>query len=173
MKKMVFGKKLSRDSTSRRALYRALVRSFVMNKKLVTTYSKARVIIPIIEKLIVKAKRDSISDRRFVYAFTGNDRAVAGKILELAKVVVPEKGGFLKFTNLPARKGDNAPVARVEFAQKIEDKAVKKEDSTGGESLLSGKKKTLKETKHIEKKPKASSIIKKLAMRKKTEKTAK
>lgn len=126
MNKKVFGKKLSRDTTSRRALYRALVRSFVINGKLVTTYSKARVIVPIIENLFVKAKRNTISDRRSVYAFTANDRATADKLFDMAKRVGSVGGGLLKYVNLPARKGDNAPVSRVEFARKIEEKTVTK-----------------------------------------------
>lgn len=169
MNKKVFGKKFSRDSTSRRAMYRALVRSFVGNKKLVTTYSKARVIIPIIEKLITKAKRNSVSDRRFVYSFTGNDRVVADKIFELSKMITSEKGGFLTYINLPARKGDNAPIARVELVQKIVEKKVVREDKTGGKKNKN--REVLEDQKATEKTRKKASVLQKLSLRKKAAKS--
>jgi large subunit ribosomal protein L17 len=171
MNKKVFGKKFSRDSTSRRAMYRALVRSFVENKKMVTTYSKARVVVPIIEKLITKAKRNSVSDRRFIYSFTGNDRLVADKIFELSKAITPGKGGFLKYINLPARKGDNAPIARVELVQKIVEKTIVKEDKAEGKK---NKKKEAagdqKATERTEKKTLVPSVLQKLSLRKKVAK---
>lgn len=149
-------------------MYRALVRSFVENNELVTTYSKARVIVPIIEKLITRAKRKTVSDRRFIYSFTGNDRKTADKIFDLSKIVLGERGGFLKYVNLPARKGDNAPMARVEFAQKIEMGELKKEGKMDKESKSL---KTQKKTEGTEmKKRSVTSVINKLSLRRKTDK---
>jgi len=161
MKKMVFGKKFSRDSTSRRAMYRALVRSFVINRKLTTTYTKAKVIGPVIENLIQRAKGNSLDDKRSVYRFTGNDRDITGKLIELAGKISASGGGYLRYIGLPARKGDNAAMARIELSQKIEEKATvktgRKEDTKSGQKV-SGK---------SEEKPSPVSVIKKLSLRKK------
>ncbi len=141
-------------------MYRALVRSFVENNKLVTTYSKARVIIPIIEKLITKAKRNSISDRRFVYGFTGNDRIITDKIFVLSKMIISKNGGFLTYINLPARKGDNAPMVRVDLTEKI----TMKPDKTDGKSKSH---KAQEETVAAKVKPSVSSAIKRLSLKRK------
>jgi len=152
-------------------MYRALVRSFVENKKMITTYSKARVVIPIIEKLITKAKRNSVSDRRFVYSFTGNDRVITDKIFELSRVITPSKGGYLRYINLPARKGDNAPIARVELVQKIVEKVAAKEDVGSKGRNVDDKKVALKKLKQTEKKVSVPSVLQKLSLRKKPAKT--
>lgn len=164
------GKKFSRDTTSRRAMYRALVRSFVLNRGLVTTYSKTRVIVPILEKLIHKAKRNTLADRRFVYSFCGNDREVVDRIFELSKKITSSKGGILKYINLPARKGDNAPMARVELAEKIVEKKVEKEGKAKGKGKLNDNKITQSEqrmTESTKKKVSVPSVLRKIATRRK------
>jgi large subunit ribosomal protein L17 len=167
MKKMVFGKKFSRDSTSRRAMYRALVRSFVINRKLTTTYTKAKVIGSMIENLIQKAKRNSLVDRRAIYRFTGNDREITDKIIELAGKISASGGGYLRSISLPARKGDNAPMVRMELSQKIEEKMVKKD---GGKEVIKSREK-VSET--VKEKPSPVSVIKKLSLRKKVSQSVK
>lgn len=161
MNKRVFGKKFSRDSTSRRAMYRALIGSFVVNKKLVTTYAKARVVGPMLEKLITRARRNSLSDRRFVYKFVGNDRKIADEIIRLSKLMVSKAGGLLTYTNLPARKGDNAPMARVEFAIKIEVKKAADKEKTALDVSKEGE-----EGKDVKSKPSIASVVKKLNRKK-------
>ena len=160
MKKMVFGRKFSRDSTSRRAMYRALVRSFVINQKLTTTYAKAKVIGPIIESLIQKAKGGGLTNKRAVYGFTGNDREITDKLVGIAGKISGSDGGYLRIISLPARKGDNAPIVRIELSRKIEEKMVKKEGGKGvkrSEQKVSGK---------TQDKPSPVSVIKKLSLRK-------
>lgn len=162
MNKKVFGKKFSRDTTSRRAMYRALIGSFVTNKKLVTTYAKAKVVGPMLEKLIKKAGGNSLSDRRLVYRFVGNDRKIADEIVRLSRLVVAKNGGLLTYINLPARKGDNAPMTRVEFAVKIEDK--KPADKEKAASEVS------KEGEDVKIKPSIASVVGKLGSKKKIKK---
>jgi large subunit ribosomal protein L17 len=161
MKKMVFGKKFSRDSSSRRALYRSLVRAFVLNRKLTTTYTKAKVIGPTIESLIQRAKGSSLTDKRAVYRFTGNDREITDKLIKLAGTISASSGGYLRYINLPARKGDNTPMMRIELSQKIDEKVATKdsvkEDTKSGQKVLE----------KVEGKRSPVSVIKKLSLRKK------
>jgi len=168
MNKKVLGKKFSRDTTSRRAMYRALIRSFVENRKLVTTYSKARVIMPMIEKVVRKAKAGGVSGKRYVYSYMGNDRSTAEKIFEISKFAPSKGGGLLKYINLPSRKGDNAPMARVEFSQKPAESLVSGTDKTpdGKSKTAKGKSKEGSSEKPVEpqnKKKSVSSVIKELS----------
>ena len=162
MKKMVFGKKFSRDTTSRRAMYRALVRSFIANRSMVTTQAKARVIVPMLEKLIQKAKSASLQNRRAMNKFLGNDRETVDKIYELSKALSSKKGGYFKFCNLPARKGDNAPMMKISLGEKI---TVKNETDNKKKLQRQQNKTEVKQ-----KKSSVSSVIKKLSLRKKTKK---
>jgi large subunit ribosomal protein L17 len=144
-------------------MYRALIGSFVRNKKLVTTYAKAKVVGPMLEKLITRARKNSLSDRRFVYKFVGNDRKMSDEIIRLSKLIVSKNGGLLSYTNLPARKGDNAPMARVEFAVKIEDKKPTDKEKTALDVSKEGGK-----GKDVKNKPSIASIVKKLNSKKKS-----
>ena len=161
MKKMVFGKKFSRDSTSRRAMYRALIRSFVINRRLTTTYTKAKVIGPLIERLIQRAKGNNLVNKKALYRFTGNDRETTGKLIELAGKISKSSGGYLMHIGLPARKGDNAPMVRIELAQKIEERVVAKDS---GKEIVKSRRKLAGKAKE---KLSPVSVIKKFSLRKK------
>jgi len=119
MNKKVFGRKFSRDTTSRRAMYRALVRSLIMNQSIKTTYSKGKVLIPIFERLINSAKNSKLTEKRKIVQFTGNDREVVEKLYKVAKSIESDKGGCLRLINLPSRRGDESPMVKVEFVKNI------------------------------------------------------
>jgi len=145
MKKKVFGKKLSRERDSRRALFRALIRSLVKHGKIITTKAKAKAVLPSLEKLITKAKTNDVNSRRAVYSFLGNDRGTADILFgQIAKNFSARKSGFVRITNLPRRKGDNSEMVTMEWTDKmvIEEKksAAKKETK----KIKAEKKPTLK-----------------------------
>jgi large subunit ribosomal protein L17 len=123
MKKKVFGRQLSRERDSRRALYRSLVRALTFNGKIVTTKAKAKAVQGEVEGLVTLAKDGSVAAKRKVYSVTGNDRSVADFIF---KTIVPafseKRSGFTKITNLPRRKGDRAKIVRLEWGVEIERK---------------------------------------------------
>jgi len=74
MRKMVFGKKLSRGKKGREALLRSLVRAVVVSGKVVTTKAKAKAIVGQIDKIVTLAKKGTLDSRRRVLAYLGNDR---------------------------------------------------------------------------------------------------
>ena len=181
MKKHVAGRKFSRDTTSRRAMYRALVRDFFMHDSLTTTSAKAMTILPIIERLIASTKSSSLSQRRSVYSFLGNDRKTTDKIYEFSKKMKTTAGGYLKYVNLPSRKGDNAPLTRIELSQKLENSLVKKGVSGGKKAdttKVDGAKKSnvtlsepeqsaLKKNSESAKKGSISNVLQKLSLKRK------
>ena len=77
MKKRVYGRKLSRERDTRRALFRTLIRALVKYDKIVTTKAKAKAIQGDIDKLVNLAKKDSIQARRRLFASLGNDKVTA------------------------------------------------------------------------------------------------
>ena len=167
MNKRVLGKKFSRDTTSRRAMYRALVRALVLNQAIVTTRTKAKVLIPIVESLLYKAKSTNFNIKRDVYRLMANDRQITERLFKIADKTTEKSGRYLKFVSLPARRGDNASMARVEFINKIE--ILDEENKTKGSKRISEaeKEKDVKE-KRGSKKKSAVSALKKISLKKKS-----
>ncbi len=149
-------------------MYRALIRSFVINKEMVTTYAKAKVIVPVIEKLLSQAKNGTLTQKRAVVKYCGNDRTSSRMIFDIAKKGTAKQNHFLKITNLPNRRGDNARMSKVELIEKI----VEKEIKTG----LNGKNDGVKSLRKVqekaisEKKSPITSAIGRLSLNKKAKK---
>lgn len=121
MRKKVFGKQLSMETGTRRALYRALVRALALNGSIKTTKAKAKAVQGFVDKLITKAKKEDVPSRRRLYAKLGNDRETASLLAEISKNTLGDiKSGYTRMTALPRRKGDLAEVVRLEWTKKPE-----------------------------------------------------
>ena len=81
----------------------------------VTTETKAKALRPYAERLITKAKRGGIHDRRQVVAKI-HDKQVTHKLFTvIADRYAERPGGYLRILKLGPRPGDNAPMARIEL----------------------------------------------------------
>ena len=118
MKKKVFGRQLSRERASRRALFRSLTRALILYGKMETTKAKAKAVRPFIDKLLMIAKKDGVEARRRIYGLLGNDRKTADALVKLAGKF-KKVGGFTRMVNLPARRGDAAELVRIEWAEDV------------------------------------------------------
>lgn len=126
MLKKVSGKKLGRSRTALLALLRSQTRSLVANGYIRTTKSKAQVVRDYVEKLCTKARKDTVAGRRELMAELANDRVTADKlIMRVAKL--ERKSGFTRMIKLPARGGDNAEMARLEWVDALPEPKVEKE----------------------------------------------
>ena len=120
MKKKVFGRKLSRERDTRRALFRALIRALVEYGKITTTKAKAKAIQGRIDKLVNLAKVGSIYSNRKLFAVLGNDKITAKAISEkVVPALSDRKGGYTRIINLPRRKGDAAEMVRLEWVNEV------------------------------------------------------
>jgi large subunit ribosomal protein L17 len=82
---------------------------------IVTTETKAKVLRPYAERLITKAKRGGIHDRRQVVATIHDKQATHKLFAEIAPRFSSRQGGYLRILKLGPRPGDNAPMARIEL----------------------------------------------------------
>lgn len=107
-------RKLNRVRKVRRALINSLARSLVLHQKIETTEIKARELRPFIEKLITKAKLQTIAAKRNIIAKIGTQ---ATKILteELAKKYEKRAGGFTRIIKSKKRQSDGSKMAVIEF----------------------------------------------------------
>src|SRR4030042_1601010 len=120
MRKMVFGRKLSRGRKAREALFRSLIKALIISGKITTTKAKIKAIQGEIDKLITLSKKGTLSAEKRVSAILGNNRVLAqilsGKIV---KAFGTRTSGFTRMTLLSRRKGDAAEMARLEWVEKI------------------------------------------------------
>ena len=82
---------------------------------IVTTLSRAKLLRPLAESLITKAKKGGLHEKRQVMAVI-TDRDVAAKLFsEIGPRYADRPGGYLRILKLGPRPGDNAPMARIEL----------------------------------------------------------
>ena len=117
MLKKVFGRKFSRNSGSRQAMFRSLITALVANGKIETTKAKAKAIQGDVDKLFKLVAKDDIAARRLAMSKLANDRETVQKLFKLKPMTSERKSGFTRITVLPNRKGDNSPMARIEFME--------------------------------------------------------
>jgi large subunit ribosomal protein L17 len=108
-------RKLSRNTSHRRALLRNLVTSLLDHERLMTTLPKAKELRPLAEKMITLGKRDSLHARRQIQAYVLKE-ATAKKVFDtIAPRFADRKGGYSRITKLGHRKGDGADLAIIEL----------------------------------------------------------
>ncbi|MFN4216593.1 MAG: 50S ribosomal protein L17 [Brevinematales bacterium] len=110
-------KKLSRTTSHRRALVRNLATSLFKYERIITTVEKAKFIRPFAEKLITKAKTDTVASRRKVFE-TIRDEAVLNKLfVDIARRYVNRPGGYTRIIRLGYRSNDGAERAIIELVE--------------------------------------------------------
>lgn len=135
MKKKVFGRKLSRNTNTRKALMRSVVRALVANGTITTTRAKAKAVQTGLEKLVTTSKDSSVAARRRLYAALGNDRTTADRLYNITqKTFLDTKGGYTRLINLPRRKGDFAEMMRLEWSTQPEAEKKSVESKKGSKS---------------------------------------
>ena len=117
MRHQVAGKKFGRNTGQRRALFKGLAVSLILNERITTTETKAKTIRPIVEKLVTMAREDTEHHRRLVMARLGNELATE----KLFEVIAPrydrQGGGYTRIYKIGVRRGDAAPISMIEFVE--------------------------------------------------------
>ncbi len=109
------GRKLGRNSSHRKAMFKNLTISLVEHEVIRTTLPKAKELRRHAEPLITLAKEDSVSKRRLVFSRL-RDKAAVGKLFdELGPRFKERPGGYMRILKCGYRAGDKAPMAIVEL----------------------------------------------------------
>jgi len=109
------GPRLGKDPAHQRLMLANLAASLFEAEHVVTTVTKAKVLRPYAERLISKAKRGGIHERRQVIATIHDKRATHKLFADIAPRYSTRPGGYLRILKLGPRPGDNAPMARIEL----------------------------------------------------------
>ena len=117
---------LSRTSAHRRALHRNMVTSLFKYERITTTKQKAMEIRRTAEKLITRAKVDSVHNRRQAATYIW-DEAILNKLFtDIGPRMKDRNGGYTRVLKLGLREGDAAQVAILELVDYTLDKSTKK-----------------------------------------------
>ncbi|MFA5625047.1 MAG: 50S ribosomal protein L17 [Bradymonadales bacterium] len=126
------GRKLSRTSAHRKALYKNLATALLREESIQTTEAKAKELRSVVDKLITLGKRGDMHARRLAAArineqcFDRNNPEESKKNGEILRKLFDDiairnkdrNGGYTRIIKLDRRHGDNAPIVRIELVER-------------------------------------------------------
>lgn len=120
------GRKFHRERDQRRALLKGLAESLVRDESIETTLPKAKEVLPYAEKLITKAKKGDLHNRRQVIAGLQTIASAHKLVDEIAPKLKGRVSGHLRIEKTRMRRGDNAQLARISFVDELAEAPVAK-----------------------------------------------
>ena len=120
------GRKFGRERDQRRALMRGLSVSLIEHGSIETTLPKAKDLRPMVEKLVTKARKGDLHNRRLIVSEL-NSVTAAHKLVDQIAPAMQRSSGYLRIERTSFRRGDNTQMARISFVDDIKDTAAKGE----------------------------------------------
>jgi len=124
---------LERMAAHRKALHRNMVTSLFRQERVKTTKAKALAVRRTAEKMITRAKEDTVHNRRIVSSRLYDEGIVAKLFTNIAPRMKTRNGGYTRIVKLGERKGDAAEVVILELVDYKLDTAEGKKKSKKGE----------------------------------------
>jgi large subunit ribosomal protein L17 len=115
------GRKFGRERDERRALIKGLATNLIDNGQITTTTPKAKELVPYVEKLITKAKKGDLHNRRQVISKVATKDSAHKLVDEIAPKLTGRNSGHLRLEKQDNRRGDNAQMATVSFVDDIKE----------------------------------------------------
>jgi len=137
------GRKFGRECDQRDALIKGLATSLVMHGKIETTFPKAKELVRYIEKLITKAKKGGLANRRAVIAGLSTGEAANRLFDVIAPQLAVRTSGHVRVKRTELRIGDGTQMAIIEFVDEIKEAEIKTDEVKAPKPA----KKAVKETK--------------------------
>jgi large subunit ribosomal protein L17 len=114
------GRKFSRTSAHREAMFVNMAASLFKHELIRTTLPKAKELRRVAEPLITIGKVDGVANRRLAMSRLRDKEAVGKLFVELGPRYKERPGGYLRIMKCGFRPGDNAPMAYVELIDRPE-----------------------------------------------------
>lgn len=112
------GRKFSRTPSHRKAMLQNLAKALLLHGRIRTTEMKAKDLRRVVEPLITLAKRNDLHARRLAYRVLNDHALVKHLFDEVGPIFAEVPGGYTRVLKLATRrKGDNAPMAIIEFSR--------------------------------------------------------
>jgi large subunit ribosomal protein L17 len=126
MRHRKLGRRFSRQSAHRQAMFSNMAASLILHEQIVTTLAKAKDLRRVVDRYITLAKRGDLNSRRLAAARMGNEAMVKKLFDVLAPRYKARPGGYTRVLRAGYRYGDSAPVAVIELVDR--DESVKGKD---------------------------------------------
>ncbi len=118
-------RKLGRTADHRKAMFRNLATSLIVYEKIDTTEMKAKELRSIVDELVTLAKKGDLASRRKALSFVRDvvvdektgQTAVQKLFDEIGPRFADVNGGYTRVVKTGVRRGDAAPMARIEFTK--------------------------------------------------------
>ncbi len=120
------GRKFGRERDQREALIKGLAESLIIHESIETTLPKAKDLVPYVEKLITKAKKGDLHNRRQVVQGLDTVSSAHKLVDDIAPKLTGRVSGHLRIERTTMRRGDNAQMARVSFVDDLKQAPVAK-----------------------------------------------
>jgi len=126
--------RLARKPAHRRSLYRHLATALFRHERVVTTVVKAKEMRRVVEKMISRARTDTVANRRLI-ARDIQDRDILTKLFaDIAPRFAERPGGYTRVVKVGKRSGDTAEMAVLELVVRKETKKKPKKKAEGKEA---------------------------------------
>ncbi len=112
------GRKLNRNGSHRKAMFKNMTASLLEHEVIKTTLPKAKELRMVIEPLITLAKEDTLANRRLAFARIHDRDAVTKLFNIVAKRSKERQGGYTRILKCGFRAGDSAPMAIIEWVDR-------------------------------------------------------
>jgi len=109
------GRRLGRNSSHRKAMFRNMATSLLCHETIRTTLPKAKELRRVVEPLITLAKEDGVANRRLAFSRLRDKEAVGKLFKDVGPRFKDRPGGYLRILKTGPRPGDAAPMAIVQF----------------------------------------------------------
>ncbi|MGV6850857.1 MAG: 50S ribosomal protein L17 [bacterium] len=112
------GRKLNRNSSHRKAMFRNMTASLLRHEIICTTLPKAKELRRFAEPLITMAKKDGVANRRLAFSRLRDKEVVSKLFTDLGPRYEERPGGYVRILKCGHRPGDHAPMAYVELVDR-------------------------------------------------------
>lgn len=133
------GTKFHRERDQREALIKSLAEALIIHGSIETTLPKAKAVVPYVEKLITKAKKGDLHNRRQVIAGLQTIATAHKLVDDIAPKLAGRTSGHLRVERTTNRRGDNAEMARVSFVDDLKEAPVAKATAAATATKVSTK----------------------------------
>lgn len=112
----MFGtRKLGRTSEQRKAMLRQLTTDLLEHGKLETTFTRAKEVQPVVEKMITLGKKGGLANYRRALSYLTREDVTNKLFKEIAPGYAERNGGYTRVTRVGIRRGDAAETALIEL----------------------------------------------------------
>ena len=123
MRHRKIGRKFNKSRSHVKAMLNNIACALIHRETIKTTIAKAKELRRVVEPLITRSKVDSIANRRLIFSKIRNNDLVAKLFDDLGPYFLTRLGGYTRILKCGFRKGDNAPMAYIQFVSRSNKKS--------------------------------------------------